>query len=331
MNRYCLICGFVCAFITGFMIMMIFQWRPYLLYGVMFSVLGLCNVTFSVFLVRIGIPLLNLEKEFEKLITEENDGKEDELFKTGSLMNYADKIRAVIFRIIEIRNKKMTIEAVDSHAAYEALHSQINPHFLYNILETIRGQALIDDDEMVAVMIETLSNFFRYSISRKGSMVTFRDEIENIQNYMKIQKYRFRDRFNLVLDIPTEYIDVYECQVPRLILQPIIENAIVHGFKDMRKGGIINVSVELTENIIIRIVDNGKGMDKNTLEKLNDSICRSNRETKVVKDAKQGGIALSNVNERLKMLYGEIYGINIYSIENNGTTVEMEIPRIKGY
>ena len=99
----------------------------------------------------------------------------------------------------------------------------------------------------------------------------------------------------------------------------------------MRKGGIINVSVELTENIIIRIADNGKGMDKNTLEKLNDSICRSNRETKVVKDAKQGGIALSNVNERLKMLYGEIYGINVYSIENNGTTVEMEIPRIKGY
>lgn len=207
-----------------------------------------------------------------------------------------------------------------------ALQSQINPHFLYNSLDTIRGQALIDGNREVAEMIKTLSSFFRYSISRKGEAVTLRDELENIRNYMKIQQYRFGDRFRLEIDVDEpEVLDYY---VPRLIFQPIAENAIVHGLKDTLKDGIVSISVDATDDLIVMISDNGKGMSLDELDALNRRIHATEPEN--ADDASAGGlhtgIALINVHRRIELLYGAPYGVNVYSSANRGTDVELVLP-----
>ena len=207
-----------------------------------------------------------------------------------------------------------------------ALQSQINPHFLYNSLDTIRGQALIDGNKEVAEMIKTLSSFFRYSISRKGEAVTLRDELDNIRNYMKIQQYRFGDRFRLEIDIDDpEVLDYY---IPRLIFQPIAENAVVHGLKDTLKGGIVSISVDSTDDLIIVISDNGKGMSLEELDSLNSRIHATEPESAddAAQDGTHTGIALINVHRRIELLYGPPYGVNVYSSANRGTDVELVLP-----
>ena len=207
-----------------------------------------------------------------------------------------------------------------------ALQSQINPHFLYNSLDTIRGQALIDGNREVAEMIKTLSSFFRYSISRKGEAVTLRDELENIRNYMKIQQYRFGDRFRLEIDIDEpEVLDYY---IPRLIFQPIAENAIVHGLKDTLKGGIVSISVDATDDLIVVISDNGKGMSLDELDSLNRRIhaMEPERAEDTSDNGLHTGIALINVHRRIELLYGAPYGVNVYSSANRGTDVELVLP-----
>ena len=137
-----------------------------------------------------------------------------------------------------------------------ALQSQINPHFLYNTLDTIRGQALSADDTEAADMIETLASFFRYSISRKGNMVRLRDELNNIENFMKIKQYRYANRFSMQIEIDDEEQIAYDCYVPRLILQPIVENAVVHGLEDVIEDARIYIEVTVAEDLIITVSDN---------------------------------------------------------------------------
>ena len=209
-----------------------------------------------------------------------------------------------------------------------ALQSQINPHFLYNTLDAIRGQAIQENNREVAMMIQTLSAFFRYSISRKGDAVTLRDELDNVQNYMKIQQYRFEDRFRLEMEI--EDPEVYDYYVPRLILQPIVENAIQHGLENMRSGGLITIDVEETDDLLIMISDNGKGMTLQELDELNGRILTE----KVVKKEpvsaeKHKGIALVNVQKRIELFFGVPYGLHVYSSVGQGTDVEITLPIIR--
>ncbi|MCR5791975.1 MAG: histidine kinase [Lachnospiraceae bacterium] len=214
-------------------------------------------------------------------------------------------------------------------AQYLALQNQINPHFLYNTLESIRGEALIKGLNSVAEMSESLAKFFRYTITKVENLVTVEDELENCQIYFRIQKYRFGDRLELNIQCDSEeYETIMSCKIPKLTLQPILENSIIHGTEMKMGTSHITIDFQVTEKrLLIRVSDDGSGMDEKTLAKLNrklgyaDSSDESSQESEV-----SGGIALKNVNNRIHLIYGEEYGIHIYSILHKGTDVEISIP-----
>jgi two-component system sensor histidine kinase YesM len=177
-------------------------------------------------------------------------------------------------------------------------------------------------------MVEALASFFRYSISRKGNLVTLRDELNNIDNYMMIQRYRFNNRFSLEIIIDEEDESAYDILIPKLIVQPVVENAIFHGLEEKTEGGKITIEVILTEqNLILTISDNGVGMSPQQLNKLNEKIHSGDAGQEETKgNYRNTGIALPNIHKRIQLLYGEEYGVNIYSTEGMGTDVELTIP-----
>lgn len=230
--------------------------------------------------------------------------------------------------------RKNNAEIFNKQTELTALQSQINPHFLYNTLDSIRGEALCNDDNNVADMIGALASFFRYSISKSGNVTRLRDELENVKNYMKIQEYRFRNRFHLEIEIDEADTKAYDCYLPRLILQPIVENAIYHGLDEVRTGGLVTIEVSLLEDyLMIVVMDNGKGMTVEELKNLNKSIFdRDFRKIVENSNSHNTGIALPNIHKRIQLLYGSEYGISVYSSFGKGTDIEILLPlQFKAY
>ena len=208
-----------------------------------------------------------------------------------------------------------------------SLQSQINPHFLYNALECIRGQALIDGSEAVADMTHALSHFFRYSISSKSNVVTLANELENVRNYITIQKHRFRDRFVIAYEMDDPELN--NALLPKLTLQPIVENAIIHGFSDIVSGGEITVRVErLDGNVSVKVSDNGKGMPAEVLERLNSAFRKDHMSVSELQHGydKGTGVGMANVDRRIKLYFGVDYGLTINSCAGVGTDVEVFFP-----
>lgn len=276
--------------------------------------------------VHIAKPL----RIFEDMLDEYTEsGIEEERNWKGKKVLFMDTIDLLMHRYAELRTRKNFMQILDKQTELTALQSQINPHFLYNTLESIRGQALIDQNIEIAKMVEALSAFFRYSISRKGNLVTLRDELANIGNYMTIQRYRFNNRFSLEVLIDEEDEIAYDFLVPRLTIQPVVENAIFHGLEEKLEGGKVTIEVIVTDkNMIVTISDDGQGMDAETLKTLNERI--QSDDLGVVEEKKHGqrntGIALPNIHKRIQLLFGEEYGINVYSTKGHGTDVEITIP-----
>ena len=185
----------------------------------------------------------------------------------------------------------------------------------------------MDGNTSVADMLEALGNFFRYSISRRENVVTLADEINNIRSYMLIQNYRFLNRYRFELEFLEDEEPLLGCYVPKLTLQPIVENALIHGFQN-QKSGCVTLTVDASDSMLMLTVsDDGEGMDAAVLEELNRKI--QSRQTLLRKPASHGnGIALQNVNRRIMMLYGRSYGLHAYSTPGRGTDVEIILPRI---
>lgn len=213
---------------------------------------------------------------------------------------------------------------------YAELQNQINPHFLYNTLETIRGQAIIDDNYKIAEMTEALAKYFRYNISKDNDSVTVAQELENIQNYVQIQQYRFQDRFIFWIYLHDESGEYKSCMIPKMTLQPVVENAIFHGIEQKLEMGHISIHIETTEErLIIIVADDGGGMDKETLARINRELHDPEAVHEISGKSGHNGIALRNVNSRLKLLYGADYGLTVSSTKGLGTEVEITLPKIK--
>lgn len=235
-------------------------------------------------------------------------------------LNHIDKL---------INSKQLDMET-NKRSEFIALQNQINPHFLYNTLEAIRGDALSEGVEYIADITEALSTFFRYSVTDTGSLVTISDELENVDNYFKIQQYRFGEKLELVYEIPEDE-DILELMCPKLTLQPIVENAIFHGLEKRADKGSIKIRLKLTNHKLTIIVnDNGVGMDDETLDTLNYRLKQNTiANTQGQDKSKKGGIALINVSRRIKLLFGENFGIQVFSIPEIGTDVYVTIPIVK--
>ena len=159
-------------------------------------------------------------------------------------------------------NANRLLKLSKRQAQYRALQNQINPHFLYNTLESIRSEALVAGLCSVADMTEALAVFFRYTISKVENLVTVEEELQNCQTYFSIQQYRFGPRLNLSIQCSAEDRDViFRCRIPKLTLQPILENGIIHGTEFKIGAGKLTVTLERTEKLLkIKVSDDGVGM-----------------------------------------------------------------------
>lgn len=216
-----------------------------------------------------------------------------------------------------------------SQAEIFALQSQINPHFLYNTLDTIRSHALLCDAEDIAAMTESLSTLFRYSISRPGEMATLKEELENVRNYLLIQQYRFPDKVEYLVEGMEDEV-ILHYPMPILTIQPIVENAIHHGLEmKIGKGHIKLRAIRTEGRITLLVSDNGLGMSEERLEQLRRSLECSQAGQETLSGAgrqKGAGIALANVDRRLKFYYGRQYGLRVRSTLGVGTMVEINLP-----
>lgn len=204
---------------------------------------------------------------------------------------------------------------------FKMLASQINPHFLYNTLETIRMKAYTAGDKEVATAIKLLGKSMRYVLENNGTAFTsLQEELNHIEIYMKIQKLRFGEKFDYAFVIDDGF-DVSKCITLPLLLQPIVENAILHGLEERETGGMITVRVmHMAEGgVCIAVSDNGCGMKQETLEHLRADIVTKNLE-------KKESIGLYNINQRVKLCYGNAYGMSIDSVRDEGTTIALYLP-----
>lgn len=268
-------------------------------------------------------------KEINKVLTLFNQGY---IFKGifDMKMFFNRETHTVFSKFKEIIDTKELIEGSRKHAEYLALQNQINPHFLYNTLEGIRSEALIEGVDSIANMTETLAIFFRYTISNVDKFATLEAEINNIRNYYKIQEFRFGDKleFNIEFQVEDKQ-EILNARVPKLTLQPIFENAIFHGVEKKMDKGILTLKISATsQRLIIVVSDNGVGMEEDLVKDINQKLRGASLEY-MKRDNKKGGIALLNVNSRIKLIFGDEYGIYIYSKLGAGTDVEITIPLIK--
>lgn len=243
--------------------------------------------------------------------------------------SFSPEMEQAILKMKGFINTNEILKVSKRQAQFLALQNQINPHFLYNTLEGIRGEALGAGLHNVAEMTEALARFFRYTISNLDNFVLLEDELSNIENYFFIQQYRFGSRLQLVVeyDDPRNSAAILRYKLPKLTLQPIVENAIIHGIERKVDTGTVRIKMETTQTrLLITISDDGVGMDELRLQQLNEKLNNSSLDYIKPDSEQKGGIAVVNVNKRIQLLFGEEYGICIYSTQGVGTDVEITLP-----
>ncbi|GJM73591.1 hypothetical protein HMSSN036_58070 [Paenibacillus macerans] len=245
----------------------------------------------------------------------------------GSLVNSYNKMIVTIRTLIEdvyigeIKHRK---------AKFIALQNQINPHMLYNTLESIRMKALLNDDEETAGMIKLLARMFRLALGKEGRQHSVKHELEYTANYVQLQNLRFDHKFLLDVRIPEE---IQQCSIIPLVFQPIVENSINHGFEDYSRTMNIAIDGFWTEDgeILIRITDDGIGMTEDKqkeLQALLESAGSDKYKLDMTDEPAGKGLGLKNIAERIKLHYGDRYYLMIRSGIGQGTTVEILIPKI---
>jgi two-component system, sensor histidine kinase YesM len=196
-------------------------------------------------------------------------------------------------------------------AEYKALESQINPHFLYNTLDSIKWLAMRKKTQDVVDTIEALSNLYRFNLNKGREIVTVGEELNSIRDYIKIQNIRFGGKITLTIDVPRQ---ITGNEIIKMTLQPLIENAVYHGIQNsLKKAGIITISGEVQDGrILLDVTDNGGGIEESRIE----SLLRQ----------ESGGYGLRNVDQRLKLFYGDEYGLTVRSKIGEGTVVSVRVP-----
>ena len=203
-------------------------------------------------------------------------------------------------------------------AEFELLQAQINPHFLYNTLDAIVWSAEAGNQKQVVKMVGSLSEFFRSSLNKGKELVRVREELSHARSYLEIQQIRYQDILSYEIEVPEE---LFEYEIPKITVQPIVENALYHGIKNRRGGGKITITGEEGDNDYrIIVTDDGIGMDSERLAQITEGLSGKNPG-----DVKIYG--LYNVNERIKLFYGEEYGISIESEYDKGTRVVIRLPK----
>ena len=287
------------------------------------GLLALLFAANSVFLYRAALlPLRETNRQFARF----NQGYDaTSIFARTTHFSAAEK--QAFAKIAQFINNNEVNRVSNRHAQYLALQNQINPHFLYNTLEAIRGDALSEGMENIAGITEALATFFRYTISNVDNLVTLEEELSNAENYFAIQNYRFGDRISMQVDFERGSEAARDFKLPKLTLQPIIENAIIHGLEHKVGSGKVTVRIDSdAQRLMIEVTDDGGGMSEAMLDEINSRLLNSTGAGGGEERARSGGIALINVDNRIKLLFGERYGLCVSSIQGQGTRVDISLP-----
>ena len=218
-------------------------------------------------------------------------------------------------RITSLMDRQRRDQQSLHRAELELLQAQINPHFLYNTLDSIAILAESHREEDVIDMVNSLSTFFRNSLNRGEDIISLRSELIQARSYLEIQQIRYSDILTWQIDVPEE---IQDCNVPKLILQPLIENALYHGIKNRRGRGLLTITGEESgEDLFLYVKDNGAGMTPEQLALLQSGSF----------EEPHSGLGLKNVHQRIRLYCGEPYGLSFDSTPGEGTTVTVRLPR----
>ncbi|MGD6830710.1 sensor histidine kinase [Sutcliffiella halmapala] len=261
---------------------------------------------------RITNPIHRLEKAMQEVQHGILDVEVDEkgIAEVQRLSQHFNVMTKEIKRLLkDIEQKEKDLRSYEM----SVLHGQINPHFLYNTLDTIVWMAEFNDSERVIMVTKALAKFFQLSLSGGNEFTTVENELKHVEQYLIIQKERYGEKLTYTVESDSS---IAEVMIPKIILQPLVENAIYHGIREMAGNGYIHISAQTEKsNIVFRIKDNGIGFDPGKL-------AHPNTEQRM----RLGGVGIRNVDERLQLYYGKEYGVSVESAPGNGTTVVVTIP-----
>ena len=268
---------------------------------------------------QVTYPLYRLQAEMNKVKDLNYEVNRSKLKKGSKEIIQLDAtFNEMMRRIRYLADKLLQEQENQRKSELKALQNQINPHFLYNTLDSIIYMIDKGENQKAEEMIVALSKFFRISISRGKAIIPLKDEVEHVRNYLLIQKIRFGDQFTYSINVDPS---LYQYSCIKLILQPLVENAIEHGLNDNESGGQIEIIGTQNESyIILKIKDNGYGISEDKLEQIYKSFHD---------DSIHQGVGLKNVYQRIKIYYGEEADIKIDSLFDEGTIISIYIPKKK--
>ncbi len=251
------------------------------------------------------------KNDLQALMTSDNV---DEITELGMSFNI------MIGKIKELLDSKIKEQEELKKAELRALQAQINPHFLYNTLDTIIWMAESKKTDQVVKIVTALSNFFRISLSKGMDWITIGEEVERIRSYLTIQRMRYRDILDFKIEVAE---DVAENTILKLILQPLVENALYHGIKNKRQKGMIHVRARRKgeDEVLLEVEDDGIGFTPEKLAQLRAELDDDSGDIKL-----ESGFGIGNVNKRIRLYYGKPYGLSIQSEYSTGTCVTLIIP-----
>lgn len=287
-----------------------------------FFIMGTLAIFISIFIsVLISRSILHPIKKLVNTMHQVEEGNLDvsiDIKNDNEIGELAKAFNLMTNRVNNLVNQNKKIEKNKRKNELRALQAQINPHFLYNTLDSIIWMAESKNYKAVVTMTSALAKLFRISISKGEQYITVAEEIEHVENYLKIQKIRYGDHLDYHIDVEE---DIKQNKIIKLIIQPIVENAIYHGIKNVPGGGMIDISVKKYDNkILITIADDGVGMSEQEINLL------FSKNQELPKEKKLGGVGVRNVDNRIKLYYGEDYGLEIESEIYEGTTVKAWLP-----
>ena len=296
--------------------------------GILFLLIVLiCTV--SIFIISFVLSK-SLIYPIEHLSRKMASQKGNRLELTGRYQTRSDEI-GILYNeynaMVEELNTSIKHDYQDKLIALDAqmksLEARINSHFLFNTLESINSMAELSDNEPIAVMSQALGNMFRYTIKTPSELVTVEDELNHVHDYVSIQQIRFSSKFRLVEEVDP---GIRQEMVLKLILQPLVENALFHGLSYCTTGDTIRLTAKREKDLLILTVeDNGQGMTSDQLEEVRKKLKEKPSFTELGRRSKQS-IGLKNIQSRIELYYGQGYGLTVYSREGNGTSIEIHIP-----
>lgn len=288
----------------------------------LFIVFVILLIIFIVILINsyISFRVTNPIRELEKSVKELEEGNLDaDIYMGGSyeVQHLGKSVQDMKFRIKGLMQDIVNEHEEKRKSEFDSLQAQINPHFLYNTLDIIVWQIENEKQSEAVHTVTALARFFRLSLGKGKNIVTVKDEIDHVKNYLMIQHMRFKNKFDYEFDIAE---DVLELPSLKLMLQPLVENAIYHGMEFMDGDGMITVKAWRKEDeLYLSVADNGLGMTEDKVEMILTGKSTSG-------NGRGSGIGVKNVNERIKLYFGEAYGLTIDSEPDEGTTVIIHLP-----